>query len=756
MIEHRARSLGILAEAAYLAFLPVALFLAYRVSPINQLGLVDPWMYTGFVHNFTDLVDRYGLTYYAVRFGLILPHLVLAKALGPVAGYLAFCYVLYLLAGVPLYLLFRKHYSVEAGIFAYALLVSSVWLARTILWTHPDAAAVPYMLAAISLLLLDPARRAPAFFAIGFLFSLAANSNIFSITISGLSGAAYLILHAGNLRKRIAKDAAWMAAGFLTVFALGWIGYLACTGTPDFLRPTRHMIRWGFSGAGEVFRVPYSQIFRTVDYVYLPIVLGAALVLSAVVVRKQDRIFAAAAGYFVAVVAFVSWWQFASRGVVLELFYYFSFLIPPLLICAALVAVRLNLARGNVSGKRWLLLSTLAVVSLPLLHVYGFLDFSAIARQPYLAINGIVLGTIAAGRWVTIAAPLGALLFSTAMHAHWNVRDSARPGISVSPYYGVWGTTRGAGLDAFRLAIKIADSMPKIREDGRPVLFWYSQLDPLINSLQSIYLWKYSRLHSTERSAPGLPQLSTEDVHKLIASGQSWLVLIDHAEDAIGKGLKALREQGFILKGTRHSRLCSGILCIEFNISKIDGMGAAQPFSDAEGASLGRAAQPLLVMQAATLVPQLQPKIYGKLRKLQNLLSKKLPNLVSQFKLAELMPEGYVLFRSTSAADYLATQFLDPVGASMGGSRDFRLRIEHDSKYVPSSGCRIELQDQDFHALTEFACSEPDEQGHTRTEKVFRLAGIPERIRMVIRTRQSGESALPVRIELAQAVSKER
>ena len=54
-------------------------------------------------------------------------------------------------------LLVRKRYSVEAAIFAYALLVSSVWFARAVLWTHPDAAAVPYTLAAVSLLVAEAA-----------------------------------------------------------------------------------------------------------------------------------------------------------------------------------------------------------------------------------------------------------------------------------------------------------------------------------------------------------------------------------------------------------------------------------------------------------------------------------------------------------------------------------------------------------------------------------------------------------------------
>jgi hypothetical protein len=753
MDERRTPRLSPLAEAAYVAFLPAVLFLAYRVSPINQLGLLDPWIYTGLVNNFADLVDRYGLTYYAVRFGLILPHLVLAETLGPVAGYMASCYLLYLIAGVPLYLLFRKRYSVEAAIFAYALLVSSVWLARTVLWTHPDAAAVPYTLAAVSLLLFDPARRAPTFFAIGLLFALAANSNIFSLTISGLSGVAYLILHAGNLRNRLAKDVAWMVTGIVAVFALGWIGYLACCGTPDFIRPTRHMIRWGFSGAGELYRVPFSLTLIAVDYVYLPLMLVGALALSTVVIRKQDRIFAAGAGYFLAAVAFISWWQFASRGVVLELFYYFSFLLPPTFVCAALIAVRLCSARGAESGRRWLLVSAATVVLLPLLHVYGVLDFSTITRQAYLAIFGIALGTIAVGRWVTIVPPVGALLFSAAMHAHWNVRDPLHTGVSASPYYGIWGGKGKMEIEAYRLAVGLIDAMPRVRQDGKPIFFWYPNRDPLINSLQSTFLWGYSRLHSTDRSTLGMPRLTPADMQKLTVSGQPWLVLVDRSKEGIAAGTRALRESGFVLNESRHSSLCSGGLCVELSVSTVEKLYAGKPFPGSNGPSGPRAAHLLFAMQTPSLLPQFQPKLHGKLRKLQNRVSAMLPGRMPQYKLAELMPEGYLLFRPTNSSDYIATEFLVPTGAEAGGSSEFRLRIGRDPRFVPSPRCRIQLQNHRFEALSEFACRESNDAARTEEQRVFRLAEIPEKLRIVITTRDANESALPVRIELAQAVS---
>ena len=122
-------------EAALLLLLPVALFFAYRVSPMNQVGFVDPWVYWGYIHNFEDLHARYGPTYYSVRFGLIFPSWLLQAVLSPIPGYYAFCYAMYLVAGVPLYLLVRCRYSVAAAVSAYTLMVTSLWLARSILWT---------------------------------------------------------------------------------------------------------------------------------------------------------------------------------------------------------------------------------------------------------------------------------------------------------------------------------------------------------------------------------------------------------------------------------------------------------------------------------------------------------------------------------------------------------------------------------------------------------------------------------------------
>ena len=77
-----------LIEAALLCLAPLLAFWAMDFVSFYQNHMIDPYVYTGYIHNFTDLVDRYGLTYYSVRFGLILPARALVALFGAEDGYL--------------------------------------------------------------------------------------------------------------------------------------------------------------------------------------------------------------------------------------------------------------------------------------------------------------------------------------------------------------------------------------------------------------------------------------------------------------------------------------------------------------------------------------------------------------------------------------------------------------------------------------------------------------------------------------------
>ena len=357
-------------EFAYILLLPIAVWALYRFSPFNNNdGFLDSWLYFGYAHNFQDLIERYGLPYYSVRFGLIFPLITLIEIFGPIKGYLAFVYSMYLLAGVPLYLLFRKHFSVHAAVLAYTILVSSVWFARTVLWTHPDAAAVPYLIAALALMFLEPGYRRVANFAIGVLMALAVNSNFFALSIGGLISVAYLTYFKNNLWSRIRQDVPWIIGGFALIFVAGSAGYYACCGQ-NYFTNTLNMLKWSARGEGAVYQAPIMALLN-LHYIYLlPFFVVLMYVVSKQAKVESNRLLLAVTYYLIAVITFVVWYQFAFSTALLETYYYFSFFLVPSVVCIALIPVILAKASNSVTHSLNIALASFLLP--PLIVAYGF------------------------------------------------------------------------------------------------------------------------------------------------------------------------------------------------------------------------------------------------------------------------------------------------------------------------------------------------------------------------------------------------
>ena len=182
-----AETLGLLAAPA------VAFWLIHFV-PIAQNSSIDPYIYTGYIHNFVDLFDRYGTKYYGVRFGLILPAQLTATLFGPIAGYFVLRYLLVLIAGVPFYLLVKQRYGLLVAWTTFFLWLTSPFLARTVLWDHPDASGVMFLFAAICLFSIEHQRRRHLLDAgAGICAGMAIHSNIFALAPLSIYVASYTV-----------------------------------------------------------------------------------------------------------------------------------------------------------------------------------------------------------------------------------------------------------------------------------------------------------------------------------------------------------------------------------------------------------------------------------------------------------------------------------------------------------------------------------------------------------------------------------
>jgi hypothetical protein len=722
---------GVAGEIVYIVALPFALFFLSHISPINQAGYLDPYLYTGYINNFGDLFQRYGLTYYSVRFGLIGPALVLNKVLGPIAGYFAFCYAMVLVAGVPLYAVFRKYFSISAAVFAYSALISSAWFDRHVLWTHPDAAAVPYLLAGVSLMLLDLRPRKLWDFVIGALFSLAVNSNFFTIVVAGLTVVPYLIINRGRLRQVLLGDVVFGLLGFFGVYLAATLIYYAKLGIWKLHEPTLNMVAWGFAGNGDVYRVkPEQWVFSTL-YAYFPIFLGMCYLL--VIYRRKitSRIPHAIAGYALSVVLFFSWWQFASHGLIVELPYYFCYLIPALMPLAVVVPIMLVSEAPKDNARLILWTATGVTLAIPIL-VARFkinFEFNSFAQFCLLSVFAMFLLLVARKGMLTRLFAIAAYIIALNMYFLGYVTTPFD--LRQANYAFQFRTdSRKAELDLYKITIEFMRSMPRFRDDHKKMLFWYSNAaeNKFLSSVQSTYLWGYSRLQAMDIRNPGMPVLGDAELKLIDSLDAGHLVLMGLNQTDVQSGLAALDRKSVKYRLSNSKAICSGELCVHLAIVDLIPPDHAQNAS-AEFANLAT----LFKYSGKTLADKLEKNYYGQFT--QNAIA--------------LHADGSFLFSPTSPRDHLATPFAPLVQPAEGGAAWLRLKLKFAATARPSLGCKILIQDSLLRTLFESDCVK---SALNSDDQYFQVPPGVTKLRATIQSANQTPTYLPTEISLEQGL----
>ncbi|MFM9881762.1 MAG: hypothetical protein ACKVQT_01950, partial [Burkholderiales bacterium] len=564
-------------EWGFVLALPPVLFILYRAVPIIQNGQIDAYVYTGYLNNFEDLFARFGLTYYSVRFGFILPGMALSKVLGPVAGYFAFVYLLYLIAGVPLYCAFRKHFSTDRAAIALSVFVSSVWLARAQLWQYVDGATVSYVVAALSLILLDPQRkRFLAYILVGVLFSLAVNANFFAGALVALAVLPYLVVNFGRLRDTVSRDLIASSTGFLGVFAAGTLFYWTTIGEWNLLGPTIQMVTWGMRGGGNAYRATSWEWILGAPWVFVPVfvLLGFLATFRPKLIR--NRLPTALLAYLLGSLAFFAWWQ--TVGVVLELFFYFSMLIPAVLLAATAVPVMASTIARLPWASNWAIVGIVNATPVVWQFAQGAAGHAALT--PVLILAGLALVAVFISTRIVRGAVAACALFALASHLLFVVVPNGRRTLETGPFFDlVYGGSTRNELDVYRIAIKLIAALPKSRDDDRKLWFWYGsesemrswflrRNEPVLDSLHSTYLWAYSRLHEFE-TGRSMPNLSSQEVGRLSGGEQSNLVLLGVKTEDLDLGTAALIREGITFRRRPDQELCSGNHCVIMRLLEI-------------------------------------------------------------------------------------------------------------------------------------------------------------------------------------------
>jgi hypothetical protein len=519
------------------------LLLSTVQEPLRQIPpykTIDPYVYAAYINDYAGTLKRFGSTYYASRVAYIYPERALVSLLGLDAGYYAFRFLAVVIAIGSVLAIGWRYYGLPTALFVSAWVCLTPWLPAQLLYTHYDGIAVIYTLLALALVLVPTRWRFTGHVAAGAAFALAVNCTQLAATM----GAAFL---PGWIVLNRACGARWMVQAALCVFGGFVIGYAA----PIFILETEFP-GFGFaSAANSIFTAfylagggweqwfhPLGEILSQPNTVVLLIpttllIFGILAYLKRPLVEKtpeQARFAMAALLYLGAMWA-------------LDLFSHFVLSYPlfsyPLQIvnffpASALVLISLT---GEVEVRQcsrsnlYIAFISIILVWLLLPSVWPWVNAPKAAT--WVALTAVVVaGTgllvVKSGQIVSAVLLVAVLTVSFAP--------------AFTPQYGLVAgpAERQREWDVYHGAVFLQKFVDARVSPSQTIGFWYSNQDVLMTSIQSIFLYEYSRVAPQGRDHPGMPLL--DETTRTAIAKKKFLVLLATSEAETDKALNAIRE----------------------------------------------------------------------------------------------------------------------------------------------------------------------------------------------------------------------
>jgi hypothetical protein len=549
-------------DAAFLLLSPVVAWAALGIKLFNQNGYVDPWYYTGYGQIFPTLVETHGWPYYAVRFPVVFLISLFCSGGSPILGYGLLRYSLILLAGIPLYLLAKRHFGRPAAVCSFLFLFCNPLLPRVLLWDLTPFVSVPAALSGIAVWLLADENRHAGRFLAGALFAVSVSAHIFTITAIGCFLAVEL---AFALRKPrdldgFARDLVWAALGGVVAVALGTLYYVARVGEFNPLRLVTANL--ASLGAGRAYAASHTLPFLSwaaiCTYVYVPLILlGGLAALRGV--GPSSGIERRIHWFLVAYCAFYLAYRFVLGQFVLEEFYYFGHLTIVVFLAVPLFVGRLARRGGRAAavGGAFALGLVLPMLALRIAFedLTRFLD-GAHGSLPvisiFLAAVALLFVFLASPRFPAGAAWVAAFLvavsvqFATLVHTpHRTVFDRQTAAVE-----------RGA----YRIGVEYARFVGAYEGRDHRVLTWLSDKSALISIPFSVL---GDSLNVPWSGSPGMPTIGRRERRRLAEPHVRYLMLLATKGEAIAEGKAALGAIGVPFRVIERRRLgdsgCSAV-----------------------------------------------------------------------------------------------------------------------------------------------------------------------------------------------------
>ncbi len=557
-------------EVLFLLLAPVIAVVGFDISMINQNTYVDPFLYTGYAHAFDSLFDRHGWTYYATRFGVILPIMVASKAFGPITGYYVLRYILYFMVCVPLYMVCRRYFGVIIAIVSSLFLLCNPLLARVMLWDYVAFGAVCYYMSGICLWYMEFKPQWLRFMAVGFFFSMAVSSNIFVLSAIILFLSVEIAF--GLRRERLSIEelpsmSVFVLSGGVLGVMLGIGFYLSVIGIHN---PVKIVL-----GTVEVVRIvvadranytlPLSEWILGSYHCFVPFLLVG--VFSALHGGRltSNRVECRIALFSVVFLSFSLVYEFVFGIVCFELFYYFAYLVPMVLLLVPAVLYRVSLPVGKEARRNAVPASVFSfgvvLLGTALMHthwnhwpsrLYAAMNGSVAALCVFLTFGVILMFSLRflkRSRWgLCLAASSMSFLLQVAVFSH--PRHAVLYGKSNRPPTGT-PTSAETEHEAYQAAVEFAGFMAQYDRPDSRVVTWFPRKDVTIFSIQFAYV--FSSMQDVWTGA-GLPEFGRFEVVRLRPPEVKYLMLMSQEDGDIEEGVMALESNGVQLRQQEERR----------------------------------------------------------------------------------------------------------------------------------------------------------------------------------------------------------
>jgi hypothetical protein len=202
------------------------------------------------------------------------------------------------------------------------------------------------------------------------------------------------------------------------------------------------------------------------------------------------------------------------------------------------------------------------------------LGLGALLAQWMLAIWGVwTLPNLAVAHWLVLGGVTAVMVFLATREWRWSAIQGTLPRLALVllgvcftaglANYSVLMCSGPAGknveMDVYRVALQFMHTVPKLADHPGAIRFWYNNRSGnSINSIQSTYLWGYSKINANPADDPGLPHLGEFQLQLLRDPQTRYLGLLCGSKEELSQGLAALTREAVEFKTADYRVLTSG------------------------------------------------------------------------------------------------------------------------------------------------------------------------------------------------------